>query len=58
MADKTVTVTIELKFEVGAVEAMILRDLLPEGKTSTMITENTGIYDYEPDEKIVSVEIA
>jgi hypothetical protein len=42
--------------EVDEVSALVLRDILP-GKTSTMISDNMGVYDYEPEEKIVSVEV-
>ena len=53
---KTVKITIELTVEADETSAMVLKDILP-GKASTMIGENTGIYDYEPAEKIISVEV-
>lgn len=54
---KTVKITLELTISADEVSAMVLRDILP-GKDTTMISDSVGIYDYEPSEKVVSVEVS
>lgn len=54
---KTVKITLELTISADEVSAMVLKDILP-GKDTSMIGETTGIYDYEPSEKVVSVEVS
>jgi hypothetical protein len=46
-----------MTFSADEVSAMVIRDLLTVGKTSTMIAGNSSIYDYDPEEKIVKVEV-
>jgi hypothetical protein len=55
-----VVVTTELTFDADDTSARILKDILTgniEKGEGTMLTENFGVFDYEPAEKVISVEI-
>ena len=53
-----VIVTVELSFSADDISAGVIADLI-RGKeeNTTMLTENFGLFDYEPEEKIISVEV-
>ena len=56
LARSKVTVTVEYKFETDHAAALAIRDLLQD-KDTTMMTDNIGLFDFEPDEKVLLVEI-
>lgn len=54
---KTVVVTNQITVEVADYPtARIIKDLL-EGSDGTALTDNISLYEYDPSEKILSVEI-
>lgn len=54
-----VIVTTELTFDTDGTSARLIKDLLTERiekGENTMLTDNMGVFDYEPVEKVISVE--
>lgn len=59
MADtKTMVVTLKLTIDgLSKNEAFMIRDLLEDKPDNTVLTDNLGLYDYDPQEHVESVEI-
>ncbi len=56
---KKLIVTVELTVnDLGEIEVLLLKDLLKVGSDDIDLSDNFSIYDYDPDRKVISVEIA
>lgn len=54
--DKTVIATIELRVTLPEEAADLMKNVI-EDRKSTSLTENITIWDYEPDDRLVSVVV-
>lgn len=56
---KKLIVTVELTVnDLGETEVLLLKDLLKVGSNNLALSGNFSLYDYDPNTKVVSVEIA
>ncbi len=60
MADtKTLNITIRYSINDDPMTLQLIKEIMDSGKggpTGTMLTDNISLFDFEPDEEIVSVE--